>query len=82
VAGRHARGAPAGHPDQRHHALRAHRVGRGPRGPPGPPAGAAGRDGRLRDLHPAGLPALGGPGHELPGDDGLRGPEGHRRGAG
>ena len=36
----------------------------GPRRPPAPPARAAGRDGRLRDLHPARLPALGSAGHE------------------
>jgi aminodeoxyfutalosine synthase len=33
-----------GHPHERHHALRPHRVGGGPRGPPDPPARAAGRD--------------------------------------
>ena len=39
-------------------------IARGPRRPPAAPARAAGRDGRLRDLHPARLPALGGAGHE------------------
>src|SRR5688572_27485717 len=66
VAGRDARGAPPGHPHERHHALRAHRVRGGPGGPPRPAARAARRDRRLRHLHSAGLPALGGAGDELP----------------
>ncbi len=64
VARRHADRPPAGHPDERDDALRPRRVGRGPGRPPAAPARAAGRDRRLRDLHPARLPALGGAGHE------------------
>ncbi len=70
-----------GIPVERDHALRPRRVARGPGGPPAAAARAAGRDRRLRDLHPARLPALGSAGHEAARDHRLRRPEGDRGGA-